>query len=104
MAWTMLIPPSRSTGSFRGRLTQPRGVDDLTRWAWRLAGRTPNVEAKPSALRTVVYESGAWNGFRLFTYDHEYFRSNRLKLVSNYMESRRGNCVSMPILFLAKLA
>jgi regulator of sirC expression with transglutaminase-like and TPR domain len=75
-------------------------LDRLTDAARRLAGTHPAEQDKLRAVRTVIYESGAWNGFRPFNYDHEDFRSLRVKLLPNYLTSRRGNCVSMPILFV----
>jgi regulator of sirC expression with transglutaminase-like and TPR domain len=58
--------------------------------------------ARLSALRRVIYESGAWNGGRPFAYDHAdpLGRNVRNKLISTYLATRRGNCVSMPILVL----
>jgi regulator of sirC expression with transglutaminase-like and TPR domain len=76
------------------------GLDRLTAAARRLAGRHPSEQDKLRAVRTVIYESGPWNGFRPFDYDHENFRSLPAKLLPNYLATRRGNCVSMPILFL----
>ncbi|NNC71603.1 MAG: hypothetical protein HKN78_01865, partial [Sphingomonadaceae bacterium] len=45
---------------------------------------------------------GAWNGNRPFVYDHAdpYGRDLRNKLLATYLDTRRGNCVSMPILQL----
>jgi regulator of sirC expression with transglutaminase-like and TPR domain len=75
-------------------------LDRLTAAARRLAGPHPAEQDKLRAVRTVIYQSGPWNGFRPFDYDHEDFRVLRVKLLSHYLTTRRGNCVSMPILFL----
>jgi hypothetical protein len=58
--------------------------------------------AKLSALRRVIYESGAWNGGRPFAYDHAdpLGQNVRNKLIATYLATRRGNCVSMPVLVL----
>ena len=50
----------------------------------------------------MIYESGEWNGGRPFSYDHAdpLGQNIRNKLVSAYLATRRGNCVSMPILVL----
>lgn len=50
----------------------------------------------------MIYEAGEWNGNRPFGYDHAdpLGRNVRNKLLSTYMTTRRGNCVSMPILML----
>jgi regulator of sirC expression with transglutaminase-like and TPR domain len=68
--------------------------------ARRLAGAGAGSARTLSALRTVIYESGPWNGHHPFAYDHVNFKSIRLKLLANYLTARRGTCVSMPILFL----
>ena len=77
-------------------------IDRLVRSASAMAGADTSPAAKLSALRRVVYESGAWNGRRPFSYDHAdpLGRNVRNKLISTYLATRRGNCVSMPLLFL----
>lgn len=77
-------------------------IDRLARRASGLAGPHASPAAKLSALRRVIYESGDWNGRRPFAYDHAdpLGRNVRNKLIPTYLASRRGNCVSMPILFL----
>jgi regulator of sirC expression with transglutaminase-like and TPR domain len=58
---------------------------------------------KMKALRTFIYESGWWNDHRPFGYDmddplgQKNFHS---RLLSHYIDTRKGNCVSMPTLFL----
>ncbi|MDP8994038.1 MAG: transglutaminase-like domain-containing protein [Pseudomonadota bacterium] len=66
----------------------------------RIAGAAPGEAGLLAALRTLIYRPGPWNGHRPFAYDHENFQSIRLKLIANYLRTRRGNCVSMPVLFL----
>jgi len=77
-------------------------LDQMRRTALELAGPSPDEVAKLNALRRLIYKSGPWNGWRPFSYDFSNYRSRnvRLKLLSNYLETRLGNCVSMPILFL----
>lgn len=77
-------------------------VERLADRARALAGPNATDLAKLAALRRVIYESGAWNGNRSFSYDHAdpFGRNVRNKLLSTYLRTRRGNCVSMPILFL----
>ncbi|MCL2306841.1 MAG: transglutaminase-like domain-containing protein [Proteobacteria bacterium] len=59
-------------------------------------------EDKLKALKAYLYEPGKWNDFNSFQYN----LSNPLgtnvkdKLLTNYLRTRKGNCVSMPILFL----
>ncbi len=51
-------------------------------------------------LLSTLYEAGPWNGNRPFTYDLQdpLGRDRRNKLLSTYLATRKGNCVSMPIL------
>jgi regulator of sirC expression with transglutaminase-like and TPR domain len=77
-------------------------LDRLADNAWRLAGHSPTESAKLAAVRTVIYESGPWNDHRPFAYDHSDPLGHHIpnKLLHNYLATRRGQCVSMPILFL----
>lgn len=77
-------------------------IDRLAGSAGALAGPDASPAARLSALRRVIYESGEWNGRRPFAYDHAdpLGRNVHNKLIPTYLASRRGNCVSMPILFL----
>jgi len=75
-------------------------LERLAGCAADLAGHGASDADKVQAIRTVIYRSGPWNGFRRFDYDHEGFKDLRVKLLAHYLATRRGNCVSMPILFL----
>lgn len=77
-------------------------LDRLTRAARELAGPAASEADKLCALRKLIYEGGPWNGWRSFKYDHSNIRGQnvRLKLLSNYLAKRRGDCVSMPVLYL----
>jgi regulator of sirC expression with transglutaminase-like and TPR domain len=77
-------------------------VERLARSSTAIAGPNATPERKLSALRQVIYQSGDWNGGRLFSYDHAdpLGQNVRNKLLSTYLATRRGNCVSMPVLML----
>ena len=77
-------------------------IDRLAGRAIMLAGAGPSQTQKLAALRRVIYEAGDWDGGRPFGYDHAdpLGQNVRNKLISTYLATRRGNCVSMPILFL----
>lgn len=70
--------------------------------ALELAGSEAGVEARLTALRKLIYQSGPWNDHRPFAYDHDNVRGAnvRVKLIAHYLATRRGDCVSMPVLFL----
>jgi len=67
-----------------------------------IAGRERDMD-KFLATKMFLYEVGEWNDYRPFSYDLEDPLGNILEhqLLSNYIDSRKGNCVSMPTLFLA---
>jgi regulator of sirC expression with transglutaminase-like and TPR domain len=77
-------------------------VERLAARATALAGPRASDGEKLAALRRVIYVSGGWNGNRPFSYDQAdpLGRNVRNKLISTYLATRRGNCVSMPLLFL----
>ncbi len=67
-----------------------------------LADREKDMD-KFLAVKMFLYESGNWNNFKPFSYDLEDPLGKVLdhQILSNYIDSRKGNCVSMPTLFLA---
>lgn len=79
-----------------------RELEILTAQAREIAGPNPTDEAKLNAVRRVIYRAGAWNGGNPFSYDHQDPLGVNVhnKLLSTYLRTRRGNCISMPILFL----
>jgi regulator of sirC expression with transglutaminase-like and TPR domain len=70
--------------------------------ARQMAGPKPNDTYKLAALRQAIYVSGAWNYNRPFSYDlaDPLGQQVRSKMLSTYVRTRKGNCVSMPVLFL----
>jgi len=77
-------------------------IDRLVDAARQMAGPKPTDSYKLSAVRKAIYDAGAWNFNRAFEYDHADPYGNVLtnRLLSTYIRTRKGNCVSMPILFL----
>lgn len=55
------------------------------------------------ALRAFLYEPGWWNDNKPFQYDLDdpYGQQAGAQFLTTYLRTRKGNCVSMPILFLA---
>jgi regulator of sirC expression with transglutaminase-like and TPR domain len=74
---------------------------------WERAVRS-NVPANPTArqvldtLLKTLYEPGPWNQGKPFAYDltDPLGRNRKNKLLATYLATRKGNCVSMPILFV----
>ena len=64
--------------------------------------RKPFSREIVEALRVYLYEPGPWNESRPYRYDFDdpFGRTIRNKLLPVYLETRKGNCVSMPLLFI----
>lgn len=96
IAFDQLIDPSVDEAQVLDEL------DRLVAAARELAGTATKDAARLNALRKLIYESGTWNDRRPFAYDHSDPQGRRLqgKLLHNYLATRLGQCVSMPVLFL----
>jgi len=68
-----------------------------------MAGLGAGNDQKIQAIRTYIYKAGPWNDNKPFKYDLNDPLGYHLpsKLLPNYMDTRLGNCVSMPFLFIA---
>lgn len=75
-------------------------LDSLAEVARDLTNGDSRPAKKLAALRKLLYEKGSWNGHRPFEYDHVDYQNPRVSLLPNYLATRRGHCVTMPILFL----
>lgn len=74
-----------------------RMADDVK----RTAGASASSGERLSALKRYVYDAGPWNHGRPFEYDLSDPLGDTLanRKLTRYLETRRGNCVTMPILF-----
>lgn len=65
---------------------------------------SPNASSveKMHVLRKYLYEKGEWNNHQIHLYDFEDPLGTKIanKMLSNYIASKRGNCISMPFLFI----
>ncbi|MBT2767576.1 hypothetical protein J7J08_07980 [Stenotrophomonas sp. ISL-67] len=90
-----IIDPSTDIAGVRRQLNQ---------WEHAVRG---NVPANPTArqvldaLLKTLYVSGEWNQAKPFTYDlsDPLGKNQKNKQLATYLATRKGNCVSMPILF-----
>ncbi len=59
-------------------------------------------DEKLQALRTLIYQSSDGNGYRPFAYDlvDPLGKKPENRLLGNYIKTRVGNCITMPLLFL----
>lgn len=77
----------------------------LNHWAAVVRARVPK-DAPPTdvmtALGQVIYQSGPWNDHHPFSYDLDdpFGKVYENKLISTYLRTRKGNCVSMPTLLI----
>lgn len=89
-----LIDPTLDTSAVRHEL------DALTQAVRKNTPAGANRRGQLDALLTTLYQPGPWNDNRPFRYDLEdpFGKNGANKLLSTYLATRKGNCVSMPIL------
>lgn len=77
-------------------------IDALTAAVKQRIPSGANHRAQLDVLLDTLYKPGSWNGNRPFTYDlaDPLGKDRNNKLLSTYLRTRKGNCVSMPILVL----
>ncbi len=68
-----------------------------------MAGPNASAADKVTAIRRYIYQPGPWNDGKAFAYDLDDpdGRDVTHKTLAYYLQTKRGNCVTMPILFLA---
>lgn len=79
-----------------------RQIDDMAAKVRAMQPGFPSSNDRLQALRAYLYEKGPWNGYQSFNYDFDdpLGKNIRNKLLLNYIASRKGNCVTMPLLFV----
>lgn len=112
---SLIAAPLRSTDLLSAKVALDRIVDPSIRptevktevgkliaAARTFAGSHASVGAQFDAVRKVLYSPGPWNDHRSFAYDQADPLGENVqhKLLSHYLESRLGNCVTMPTLFM----
>jgi regulator of sirC expression with transglutaminase-like and TPR domain len=67
-----------------------------------MAGKDADSASRLVALKRYLYESGPWNDNKPFQYDLDDPLGTKpgSRLLQRYLTARRGNCITMPILFL----
>jgi len=77
-------------------------IDQMVATIKTMAGPSASSRQKLIAIRKYIYESGDWNWHRPYQYDLTDPLGTKIanKLLSTYIATRRGNCVSMPVLFV----
>lgn len=77
-------------------------IDAIVGQVREMAGPNPTSNDKISALRRFLYQPGLWNGYEAYHYDFDDPRGTKIanKLLPNYLATKKGQCVSMPVLFI----
>ncbi len=77
-------------------------LDAMTANVRRSAGASPTSLKTASILRSYLFDAGNWNNQQPFHYDLDDPLGRKLnnKLLANYLTTKKGNCVSMPTLFV----
>lgn len=77
-------------------------LDALTAMAWLMVPLAAPASERMRVLLGFLYTPGPWNEYRPFSYDQDDPLGKNLtnKLLSTYLTTRRGNCVSMPVLLV----
>lgn len=82
--------------------TGRKDIDTLSAELVRLVGPDATPPDKLKVLRKFLYEGDPSSGRQPFTYDLKdpFGEQIRTKTLASYLQTHKGNCVSMPILFL----
>lgn len=92
-----MVDPSVNTAVVKA--TIERMVADIR----TMVSENATSASKLDALKRYLYESGPWNDNRPFLYDLDDPLGEKPanRLLQRYLTTGRGNCITMPILFLA---
>ncbi|HWA89983.1 MAG TPA: transglutaminase family protein [Rhizomicrobium sp.] len=82
---------------------QLKQIDHMVHTIGTMAGPSASSRLRLIALHKFLYEAGSWNDNVPFAYDMTDPRGHKpaSQLLSKYIRMHRGNCVSMPVLFIA---
>lgn len=77
-------------------------IDAMTAEIKVMAGVGASSTARVLAIKRYLYEPGTWNDFQPYQYDLDDPLGTKVsnKLLPHYLVSKKGNCVTMPFLFL----
>lgn len=76
-------------------------INQIVNIILKLSHNASQESKKLAALKKYLYEAGGWNQYRHYQYDFDDPLGTKLqnKLLPHYLKTRKGNCISMPILF-----
>lgn len=78
-------------------------IDAMVAQVRAMVPLTASADQRAEALRAYLYQPGPWNRGLTFSHDFSDPLGTRIsnKLLANYLRTRKGNCVSMPFLYIA---
>lgn len=61
-----------------------------------------NAMEKMLAIKKYIYTAGQWNNYQTYQYDFDDPLGTKIanKLLPNYLKNKKGNCITMPFLFI----
>ena len=97
LAVDAMVDPSVDTKAIKSL------IDQMAAKITVMADKDADSATKLAALKRYLYESGAWNDNKPFQYDLDDPLGIKPvnRLLQRYLTVRRGNCITMPILFAA---
>lgn len=77
-------------------------IDAMVRIVKAMPDFGPSPTSKAISLQRFIYAGGVWNFHRTFEYDLDdpLGANPKNKLLTTYLSTRKGNCVTMPFLFI----
>jgi regulator of sirC expression with transglutaminase-like and TPR domain len=77
-------------------------IDAMVRRVKAMPEFGTTATSKAIALQRFIYTAGPWNGYRPFEYDLDdpLGETPTNKVLPTYLSTRKGNCVTMPFLFI----
>lgn len=112
---TILDTPEKQFDLARAELTIDKMIDptiDVEANLQKIKAIVTEIKAKLPAnvssldkmqtLRGYLYQKGSWNNYQAFQYDFDDPLGRKVinKLLPHYLATKKGNCVSMPLLFI----
>jgi regulator of sirC expression with transglutaminase-like and TPR domain len=77
-------------------------IDAIVKTIKSLLPANASNQDKMLAVRKYLYEAGAWNNHQPYQYDFDDPKGTKIinKLLPTYLTTKKGNCISMPLLFI----
>jgi regulator of sirC expression with transglutaminase-like and TPR domain len=82
--------------------TNDRKIDAIVKTITTMLPADATSMDKMLAIKKYLYEAGAWNDYQPYQYDFADPMGTKItnKLLPNYLATKKGNCISMPLLFI----